>query len=66
MTQNKLKRLKATQNNKKDSSQTLGLTLDEYRIGFDSKHSKTLIRTDLTQLNKGDWVFDEFKIKTSN
>ena len=66
MTQNKLKRLKTTQNNQKDSNQTLGLNLDENRIGFDSKHSKTLIRTDLTQLNKGDWVFDEFKIKTSN
>ena len=66
MTQNKLKRLKTTQNNKKDSIQTLGLDLDENRIGFDSKTLKLTIRTDLTQLNKGDQVFDEFKRKTSN
>ena len=37
MTQNKLKRLKTTQNNPKDSISTLGLNLDETRIGFDSK-----------------------------
>ena len=66
MTQNKLKRLKTTQNNQKDSNQTLGLNLDENRIGFDSKDSKTNFRTDLTQLNKGDQVFEEFKRKTSN
>ena len=66
MTQNKLKRLKTTQNNKKDSIQTLGLDLDENRIGFDSKYLKTRNRTNLTQINKGDWVFDEFKRKTSN
>ena len=63
MTQNKLKRLKTTQNNEKDSNQTLGLNLDENRIGFDSKHLKTHNRTDLTQQSKGDWVLDEFKVK---
>ena len=60
MTQNKLKRLKTTQNNQVDSHQTLGLNLDENRIGFDSKHLKTQIGQILaiqTQQNKGDWVF---------
>ena len=66
MTQNKLKKLKTTQNNKKDSIQTLGLNLDENRIGFDSKDSKTHFRTDLKQISKGDWVFDEISVKTSN
>ena len=66
MTQNKLKRLKTTQNNQIDSNQTLGLNLDENRIGFDSKYLKGHFRTDLKQGNKGDWVFDEFKRKTSN
>ena len=66
MTQNKLKRLKTTQNNKKDSNQTLGLNFDENRIGFDSKDSKTHFRTDLKQVSKGDWVLDEFQRKTSN
>ena len=66
MTQNKLQRLKTTQNNQKDSIQTLGLNLDENTIGFDLKDSKTHFRTDLKQVSKGDWVFDEFKVKTSN
>ena len=65
MTQNKLKRLKTTQNNKKDSIQTLGLNLDENRIGFDSKDSKTHFWTDLKQVSKRDWGLDEFKRKTS-
>ena len=66
MTQNKLKRLKTTQNNQKDSNQTLGLNLDENRISFDSKYSKTLNRTDLKQVSKEDWVLDEINVKTSN
>ena len=66
MTQNRLKRLKTTQNNQIDSNQTLGLNLDENRIGFDSKDSKTHFRTYLKQVSKGDWVLDEFRMKTSN
>ena len=66
MTQNKLKRLKTTQNNPKDSIQTLGLNLDENRIGFDSKDSKTHFWTYLKQVRKGDLVLDEIKRKTSN
>ena len=66
MTQNKLKRLKTMQNNQKDSIQTVGLNLDENRIGFDSKYLKTLFRTDWKQVSKGDWVLDEINVKTSN
>ena len=65
MTQNKLKRLKTTQNKQQDSIQTLGLNLDENTIDFDSKDSKTHFWTDLKQVSKGDLVLDEFKRKTS-
>ena len=40
--------------------------MDENRIGFDSKASKTLFRTNLKQVSKGDWVLDEFRMKISN
>lgn len=63
MTQNKLKRHKTI---KKTQFWTLGLNLDENRIGFNSKDSKTHFRTDLKQVSKEDWVLDEFKRKTSN
>ena len=65
MTQNKLQRLKTTQNNKKDSIQTLGLNLDENTTSFDSKDSKRLFWTDLEQVRKGDLILDKFKRKTS-
>ena len=65
MTQNKLQRLKTTQNNKKDSISTLGLNLDENIISFDSKDSKRHFWTDLEQVSKGDLILDEFKRKTS-
>ena len=66
MTQNKLQRLRTTQNNQNDSIQTLGLKLDENTTSFDSKDSKTHFWTDLKQVNKGDLILDEFKRKTSN